>query len=233
MSTAHKSPQELMESGQGLVQSLAAKVHRGLPRRVDRDDLIAYGQIGLAEAARDFDPQRGVHFSTYAYYRIRGAIYNGLSKMNWMGRARANRYRYEQMASETIAADNESSRTPSGQPSQDDATWLRGITEQLAVVYLTSHGNEGHAPDDQSLADPATPPPSAVAAGREVAQKLHELIDSLPPEAAQLIRDTYFEGTTLQEAAKRLDISKSWASRLHAKTLRQLAKSLRLIGVGD
>jgi DNA-directed RNA polymerase specialized sigma subunit len=34
--------------------------------------------VGLAEAARQFDPSRGGQFTTYAYYRIRGAILDGL-----------------------------------------------------------------------------------------------------------------------------------------------------------
>ena len=38
----------------------------------------------------------------------------------------------------------------------------------------------------------------------------------------------YFQGLDLQEAGKQLGISKSWASRLHAKTLRQLARDGQL-----
>ena len=59
---------ELMEQGQPLVYSLAAKIHRSIPMRIDLDDLIAYGELGLAEAARDFDPEVGTRFTTFAYY---------------------------------------------------------------------------------------------------------------------------------------------------------------------
>ena len=72
-----------------------------------------------------------------------------------------------------------------------------------------------------------------VVSEREICSKLHELIDSLPQEAGQLIRAAYFEGLTLQEAGQRLGIGKSWASRLHAKTLQRLGRSLRLMGVAD
>ena len=48
--------QRLIEEYQGLVRSLALRIHRKLPRYIDIEDLIAYGQVGLAEAARDFDP---------------------------------------------------------------------------------------------------------------------------------------------------------------------------------
>jgi RNA polymerase sigma factor FliA len=39
-------------------------------------------------------------------------------------------------------------------------------------------------------------------------------------------------GETLQKAAQLLGISKSWASRLHAKALGMLARSLRALGEG-
>ena len=73
--------QQLVVSCQGLVRSLAWKIHCKLPRSVDLEDLVCYGQIGLVEAARDFDSSRGGQFTTYAYYRIRGAILDGMSKM--------------------------------------------------------------------------------------------------------------------------------------------------------
>lgn len=58
MTMADQSPKALIEEGQALVHSLATKIARNLPIRVDLDDLIAYGQVGLAESARQFDPSR-------------------------------------------------------------------------------------------------------------------------------------------------------------------------------
>jgi RNA polymerase sigma factor for flagellar operon FliA len=79
--------------------------------------------------------------------------------------------------------------------------------------------------------DRSEPEAPAIAVGREISQRLHELVAALPPEAATLIRATYFEGLTLQEAGTRLGVSKSWASRLHARALQRLARSLRLEGI--
>ena len=42
---------------------------------------------------------------------------------------------------------------------------------------------------------------------------------TLPPAERRLVQTIYFEGATLQEAANRIGISKSWASRLHAGLL--------------
>ena len=230
MSAACESPQERIAQCQGLVRSLALKIHRKLPSQVDLDDLISYGQIGLAEAARDFDPARGSQFSTYAYYRIRGAIYDGVSKMSWHSRAHYNRVRYQQMANETLRVEGEGGQESAPATLEGDVRWFRDVTRALAVVHLTTHGETRSESGPEALEDKSAPEPSATAIAEETSRKLHELIEALPPEAGQLIKATYFEGLTLQEAGKRLGISKSWASRLHAKTLQRLARSLRLIG---
>src|SRR5215471_3974237 len=96
------SIRERIDSCQGLTRSLAVQVCRKFNGQFELDDLIAYGQVGLAEAARDFQPDRGSQFSTYAYYRIRGAIYDGLSQMNWGARRATGQLRFEQMAGEVL-----------------------------------------------------------------------------------------------------------------------------------
>ncbi len=234
MSCLSSSPQDLIEQGQGLVRSLAARIHRKLPQGVDVEDLIGYGQVGLVEAARDFDPARGNQFSTYAYYRIRGAIYDGLSKMSWFGRTHYEHVRYERMANEALSASAES------QPADADrdeagARRFRDVSWSLLVVYLTSRirSDEDGGGDPIGLPDPSAPTPLSEVVSSEVSQQLRELIDALPPDEAALIRATYFEGATLEEAGRKIGISKSWASRLHAKSLQRLARSLRLAGLGS
>ncbi len=100
MTVSQQASEQLIDRYQDLVRSIAVSVRRKAPKNIELEDLIAYGQVGLVQAARDFDPQRGNTFSTYAYYRIRGAIYDGLSKLSWTSRARYNRLRYQQMANE-------------------------------------------------------------------------------------------------------------------------------------
>src|SRR6266404_5239797 len=51
-----------------------------LPRGVDVDNLEAAGVLGLVEAANRFEPERGIAFKTFAYTRIRGAIYDELRR---------------------------------------------------------------------------------------------------------------------------------------------------------
>lgn len=254
---------ELIDEGQPLVISLASQIFPNIPVRVEFDDLIAYGQVGLAEAAREFDPEEGCKFTTFAYYRIRGAIYDGLSKMSWTSRAYYRRMRYEQLADQVLqeeASGGDSDRDDSvgrsdhaagagaatragasaGEKAEknasaglrDDAGWFRRVTDRLAIVYLSTEGGDDGRDASESLEDRG-PSPAALAVSREISEKLRTLVGRLPPVEQQLVHGVYFEGWTLQEGADRLGISKSWASRLHAKALEQLAKSLRQWGITD
>lgn len=234
MNTPRASQKELIDQSQGLVRSLASKIFRNCPPGVELDDLVAYGEIGLAEAARDFDPQQGCRFTTYAYYRIRGAIYDGLSKMSWTSRSYYNRVRYQQMANETLQAEvMASARSPdASQTVQANAGWLGRVTEKLAVVQFATRGEPGGGVRDSTVEDP-TPSGPAVVAQQELLEKLRELLADLPQIERALIEGVYFQGQTLQDAASGLGLSKSWASRLHARALERLARLVRQIGAAD
>lgn len=44
-------------------------------------DMIQEGSVGLIESVERFDPERGVRFSTFASYRIRGRVLNALDRI--------------------------------------------------------------------------------------------------------------------------------------------------------
>lgn len=226
------SPPQLIESCQGLVKSLAWKIHQKVPPQVELNDLIAYGQLGLVQAARDFEASRGGQFTTYAYYRIRGAILDGLSQMSWFSRAAYHQSRYERMSADVLSenAETESAAAPGKLSPPDpelrgEVHWFAELASRLSIVYLASGGSGEAGACAEPTDDGSTPPAEAIA--NEMRARLAELIDALPAPARSLIKATYFEGVTMQEAGSRLGISKAWASRLHSRTLEQLARALR------
>ena len=82
------SDQEVITYYQGAVQSIVSSLVTSLSVRVDRDDLVAYGNLGLLQAWRRYDKQSSNAFITYAYYRVRGAILDGCRKEGWVSRTR-------------------------------------------------------------------------------------------------------------------------------------------------
>ena len=103
----------------------------------------------------------------------------------------------------------------------------------MAIVHLATPRGPADEAEPLNLTDASTPSPQAQAMEEEMRQKLHELIEALPSESGNLVRALYFEGITLEEAGKRLGISKAWACRLHAKTLGRLARALRRLGITE
>ena len=85
------SQKELVEQYSEYVVRIAKQVKRTLSPNIETDDLISYGMTGLIEAAERFDPSLGANFSTFSYYRIRGAIYDGLRVMGSLSRTEYRR----------------------------------------------------------------------------------------------------------------------------------------------
>src|SRR5665647_3650800 len=70
-----------------LVDFVSNRLAIGLPRNIFKEDLVSYGIMGLIDAIEKFDYQRGIQFETYASWRIRGAIIDGLRQGDWVPRS--------------------------------------------------------------------------------------------------------------------------------------------------
>lgn len=227
MANSKAQVEKLVEDCQGLVRSLARQIHSKFSSRLELDDLVGYGQLGLMQAAQDFDPDRGNKFSTYAYYRIRGAIFDGVNKLQWFRAVRDPEIRTGPLVDAVLEEAGSENAAQTGDVNSE-ANWLGNIAASLAVLYLASSED----PDSRTeVADDSTPAPWEGVVQQETQTRLHQAINSLPAESAELIRTVYLEDTTLQEAADRLGISKSWASRLHSRALEQLARHLKNSGI--
>lgn len=73
----------LIEAYQPLVFKVVMRVR---PPEAVLMDMIQEGTIGLIEAVERFDHERGVRFSTFATYRIRGRVLNALQRTHEVAR---------------------------------------------------------------------------------------------------------------------------------------------------
>ena len=69
-----------------IVGIIARRIHERLPQHVPIEDLYSSGVLGLLDAFGRFDPSKEVKFSTYAQFRIRGAILDSLRTLDWSPR---------------------------------------------------------------------------------------------------------------------------------------------------
>ena len=180
---------QLVEKHLSLVQAIARKVKKTLNASIEVDDLVGYGSKGLVEAAERFDARHGVAFTTFAYYRIRGAMYDGLRAMGWYSRADYARYRAEERANEYLRnrADREGAaqaEAGAGAKKIDAETKLAEVNEILsgiATVHITS------LEAASSVADESLPAPDAIIDTGRLGVRLRGAIQKLPARERELM----------------------------------------------
>lgn len=191
---------ELIVRHEKMVHGLASRLRRELSLRGELDDLVAFGFGGLLEAQQRFDPDRGVRFQTFAYYRVRGAMLDGVRKMADLPRRAHERLR----ASSDV--------TPTAAPTGLDKAFTRiSASLSTSTVLQGSFGEES---------------PEAALLKNESITRLLQALPRLSPRQRVLVRGFYFEGRPLDAMARELGISKSWASRLHRSALAELRGAL-------
>jgi RNA polymerase sigma factor for flagellar operon FliA len=233
---AAREKRGLIENHLALVQAIARKVKKTLSASIDFEDLVGYGSKGLVEAAERFDPTQGVTFSTFAYYRIRGAMFDGLRTMGWYSRSDYARYRAEERANELLQAHAErdaaergaAARLPAGasraaEGSSATAATLASIGQilsEVAAVHITSLDAAAR------IADESLPAPDAIIDTGRLGVRLRSAIQQLPARERELMDLYYYGGKNLEEAGESMGLSKSWACRLHARAIQLLRAAM-------
>src|SRR5688572_13237981 len=85
---AQDSADALVKQHLPLVRRVVGRLAVQLPPNVGREDLEEIGILGLLTAARNFDPNRGASFRTFAYIAIQGAVLDELRRLDVLPRSR-------------------------------------------------------------------------------------------------------------------------------------------------
>ncbi|HKA91405.1 MAG TPA: sigma-70 family RNA polymerase sigma factor [Haliangiales bacterium] len=201
-----------------LVRKIAARVKRTLgAKTVELEDLVQYGAAGLLEAQARFDPRYGVAFSTFAYHRIEGAMYDGLRRM---GRLSRQAYAHVR-AAEYLANAVDRAAGSTARPTTEEA--LREVLRVMRGVAAVAVAAEATEADDAVPADEQ-------AARRQLAERVRRAVAALPERERHFIEKHYYEDKTLTDAGVELGVTKSWASRLHARAVDMLREKLKDTG---
>jgi len=196
---------------------------------VEKAELISLGDLGLVEAASRFDPGAGVKFATFAWYRVQGAILDGLRRNAHLPRrvwAQLVALRAAGEYLEAQARKEAAARTQGGAAPSDTETKLREVRDAVAAVeavyatsMISSFEEEVHSPDSgEAVADALD--------RRTLRARVTAAIATLPAKERALVEKHYYEGKNLLEAGEELGISKSWASRLHAQAVERIRAQL-------
>ncbi len=217
-----------------LVHSIASMVSgKGLPANIEYDDLVSDGTVGLMKAWDNFDPKRGVKFETYASYRIRGEILDGLKNYNPVP------YRVQVMVRD-LAKKGVKSVVSRKDKEEDEAfekkelnesefkqalKRIKKIVSASALMYLLSIQEMSEAGVEAQVPGEVTPASEADFA--ELKNKLRLEIYSLPPLQKQVVEMFFSRGINQKTIAKQLKLSRPKVCRLLNKAIESIKKRLK------
>lgn len=204
--------------------NIATKVVKSLSSNLDFDEMVCNARLGLLEAAQRFNDKMGVDFKTFAYYRIRGAIFDGLRKTGWLPRSLYSKIKFEQAANEYLESKYGSDVE---MYEQSEMANIAETVNSLASVYVVSMESveDLEVEDDQAKKDI-----EFRAEFYKIKEKVCDAIESLPEKERKLIKMYYFQNKTMEEIGEQLKLSKSWTSRLHAHSLELLFARISQVG---
>lgn len=187
------------------------------------DDYLSAAYSGLVEAASRYDSNTGVPFEKYAYFRVRGAIIDHIRQDS--GQSKREYRALQLMQSVSLFSDEfwNNNRYPNAVEDEELAEVLE-FAAQGALIFRLNYLEQE---DEITQRQEEIPCSEKYLVQQEQADTLRQAISQLSQSERTLIQAFYFEGLSLNEIAKtRLHVTRSWASRLHARALNRLKEVL-------
>ena len=101
----HNDSEALVMAHLGMVKRVALHLKVRIPPFMELDELIQVGMIGLLEAARAFNPAKGIEFESFALSRVRGAILDEVRQLSYLPRSAVAFNKSENMATNALASE--------------------------------------------------------------------------------------------------------------------------------
>lgn len=217
-----------------LVHSIASMVSgKGLPPNVDYNDLVSDGSIGLMKAWERFDPNRGVKFETYASYRIRGEILDGLKnyspvpyRVQVMIRDLA-KHGYKTALKEKIKQREDSLLSKKELSESEFKTAVKKIKKIVsasALMYLMSLDDISSQREVNVAGESG---PVEIFEFQELKGRLANSINNLTKDQHDVVDLFFNKGLKQKEISKKLKLSRPKVCRLLARAVKHLQYSVK------
>jgi RNA polymerase sigma factor for flagellar operon FliA len=215
------------------VRWIARRVYESIHRRVELDDLISIGTMGLIAAIDRFDPARLLQLKTYAEYKIRGAILDTLRSLD--GLSRDGRRRNKKTETARAELERRLQRTATHAEVADEM----GLSPKEYGDTLTVPGAEPPVSLDASvkstdggrrfsevLPDTITASPEQELAESELQNFVSDAVDALEAKPKSVITLHYAHGLTMRAIAPLLSMSEWQVQETRRKAIGELKSQL-------
>lgn len=227
-----EAKKSLIESYLPLVDYVSGRMSVSLPKNVSKEDLTSHGIMGLIDAIEKFDYKRGLQFETYASWRIRGAVIDGLRQGDWVPRSVREKAKKIEEAYQVL-----------------EQQYLRSVTDEEVSRYLDVSEQEFQqmvhdaaisavcSMDDpireeesetrlSMLIDERAKNPESTVNDVFLKESLAKAIVKLTEKERTVVSLFYYEELSLSEIAEVMKLSPSRISQLHSKAIMRLRGSL-------
>ena len=227
--------QSLVQSNLKFVVSYVKK-YRGMG--LGLLDLIDEGNVGLIEAAKRFDPTKGVRFVSYAVWWIRQAIIHALTIYS---RAYAIPQKLADQISLMRKKTAELKADLGREPNREEIARAMGLTEtdveDLELLgernlSLSDKVNDDDLEVEDRISDASSPSVEYQIIKASVEQQIRDILGELEEKEALVLKLRFGldddKPRTLQEIGDRLQLTRERIRQIERKAMRKLGRSSKL-----
>jgi len=215
------------------VKRIVNRIVAHLPCGVETEDLYNAGVIALIQAIDRFDPSRDNKFTTYAVYRIRGAVLSELRSRDYL--PRLSRRKIRELEHVCLKLEQRLGRPAEAAElaaemkiSLDELHQIKQMSSISSISFEELQGNpaidknklfNGFLRDEKDVLSKA--------GLMQVQSALAEAIEELPEKEKLVLSLYYDDELTMKETGSVLGISESRVSQLHSQAIMRLRTKLR------
>lgn len=225
----------LIENYITLVKIIAGRMYNFYGSKIEYDDLLGYGILGLIDSIDKFDITKNIKFETYAQIRIKGAIIDNIRKLDWIPRSLRKKSKDVQNA--MFLLENKLGRSPSNKEISEQLeiplNELELLLSDISTFNVSSLEEFLVTGGDSSLdIKEERNTPEDVFEKKEIKELLAYSINTLSKNEKMVISLYYYDEFTYKEIGNIMELSESRISQIHSKSILKIRNILEKEGVG-